>query len=246
MSHEQKDNLPGGEGLDLEAFALTQQIDFLYRNGSTGAGFEETYRAIARLRSQVSGGEGAPADSEELATCLGCGKVGVPVKTWTPPGPDAEPDEYCAECGSPDIFDTPEEAVQAAAKELSKLAPAVPDALTWTREKPKLPGLYWFRLDATGDLMPVHLFADEMGVLFEPGEYEDEIMYLADFNDNAAWAGPIPDPREAPPAPGLKLGPGEKHCPKCGLPTRQPDLCLQCWVAEPMAPSPVTPTLGKE
>lgn len=53
------------EGLDLVAFALAQSIEFLYRNGSTGAAFEETYRAIARLRSTPPPSPAGPA----LWTC---------------------------------------------------------------------------------------------------------------------------------------------------------------------------------
>lgn len=52
-------------------------------------------------------------DSEELATCLGCGKVGVMLKSYRAPGPDAEADDECAECGSGDVYDTLEEAFAA-------------------------------------------------------------------------------------------------------------------------------------
>jgi hypothetical protein len=76
-----------------------------------GGGLPERVRwakaEIERLREVGEEGSGG------LATCLGCGKVGVVLKAYRAPGPDAEADEECAECGSGDVYDTVEEAFAA-------------------------------------------------------------------------------------------------------------------------------------
>lgn len=57
---------------------------------------------------------------------------------------------------------------------------ALPRALTWTDEPPKVPGWYWYRHKPSRTIAMINIDVD-------PTEYESL---------PGQWAGPIPEPRE--------------------------------------------------
>jgi hypothetical protein len=170
-------------------------------------------------RSQVSGGEGAPAGLRERLAAL-CheqwsgwmkylfGKCEIL--------PNAERGDLAVipewavqrwkrqmETPYASLSDKEKDSDRAEADRFLALlpAPAVPDALTWTREKPTQTGSpfavwYWFRYGPGHPMEPLSL---EM--------IRGEIQYFHAFQEcyydlpAGEWAGPIPEPREAPPAP---------------------------------------------
>lgn len=62
---------------------------------------------------------------------------------------------------------------------------ALPRALTWTTEPPKVPGWYWFKDD---------LFCKKGGIMRITDVWIEEIKKTSGPHDQ--WAGPIPEPRE--------------------------------------------------
>lgn len=62
---------------------------------------------------------------------------------------------------------------------------ALPRALTWTTEPPKVPGWYWFK-DG--------LFCKKGGIMRITDVWIEEIKKTSGPHDQ--WAGPIPEPRE--------------------------------------------------
>lgn len=62
---------------------------------------------------------------------------------------------------------------------------ALPRALTWTDNPPKVPGWYWFKDD---------LFCKKGGIMRITDVWIEEIKKTSGPHDQ--WAGPIPEPRE--------------------------------------------------
>lgn len=62
---------------------------------------------------------------------------------------------------------------------------ALPRALEWTDEPPKVPGWYWFKDD---------LFCKKGGIMRITDVWIEEIKKTSGPHDQ--WAGPIPEPRE--------------------------------------------------
>lgn len=62
---------------------------------------------------------------------------------------------------------------------------ALPRALEWTTEPPKVPGWYWFKDD---------LFCKKGGIMRITDVWIGEIKKTSGPHDQ--WAGPIPEPRE--------------------------------------------------
>lgn len=62
---------------------------------------------------------------------------------------------------------------------------ALPRALEWTTEPPKVPGWYWFKDD---------LFCKKGGIMRITDVWIEELKKTSGPHDQ--WAGPIPEPRE--------------------------------------------------
>lgn len=65
---------------------------------------------------------------------------------------------------------------------------ALPRALTWTNEPPKVPGYYWCRYKGSGKDTWSPAYIPAVADLTQFGGLEE--------SEQVEWAGPIPEPRE--------------------------------------------------
>lgn len=82
-------------------------------------------------------------------------------------------------------------------------SPAVPDVLTWTREKPTRRGWYWMRLsNVVLEMVEIRmnygqdgkdrLVVERIAPLYD----KSRAKALDSYNENYEWAGPMPEPKE--------------------------------------------------
>lgn len=100
--------------LDLDAieYCVKRWEDGYIDMKAQSAMFKALPGVLSTLRTRPASPAPQGADTEDLATCIGCGKVGVVLRATPGIGPDAESDEECSECGSGEVFDTPEDAIR--------------------------------------------------------------------------------------------------------------------------------------
>ncbi len=72
---------------------------------------------------------------------------------------------------------------------------ALPRALTWTTEPPKVAGWYWCRMSRLNMPRCVEVYGSEDGLRFGSGESWREPSTSVEDPD-FQWAGPIPEPKE--------------------------------------------------
>lgn len=75
-------------------------------------------------------------------------------------------------------------------EEAAALWNALPRAMTWTDEPPKVPGKYWWRYTPF-DESKVYFVRDGM-ITYDHERYKETPVDAID----GQWAGPIPEPRE--------------------------------------------------
>ena len=73
-------------------------------------------------------------------------------------------------------------------EEAAALWSALPRAMTWTTEQPKVPGYYWCRYKGSGKDTWSPAYIPAVADLTQFGGLEE--------SEQVEWAGPIPEPRE--------------------------------------------------
>jgi hypothetical protein len=196
---------PGGEGLDLEA-AIRQILvevrraasgyhnsqrwgEAVYGDLSYWDKIKQTEGIALSLAAQVSGGEGAPAAIEYKQS---------PWSDVRMQRQDGKPG--CETCAGNGWITIRERTYRC-----QECAPAVPDALAWTREAPAVEGWYFLRMDKWPRYyFPAYVraMAHDSGILFFVEQStEDCVTNVEAKGIKGEWSSLLPEPREAPPAP---------------------------------------------